>query len=276
MLGAFFAGQLALAYGWRMAFVIIGLPGVVLGILMLIFVREPKRGGLDRVAEGADAHPPAPPLLDAIRGFFANRTLVLTAVSSAMSAFVGYAGLVWNPQFLELTKGMTPAQVSTVYALALGVTGIIGTLVSGWLVDRLGVKDKRWFAWVPAIAFALSIPFWFGMLWAPTWELAMLFLLGPMLMNQAYLAPALTIAQNAVEPARRVMTGAILLFVLNLVGLGVGPVYVGWIADAVEPVRGDQSLVWGFAAVIPFVVLTVVAHMAAAWSIGRDRRLAAV
>jgi MFS family permease len=276
MLGAFFAGQLALAYGWRMAFVIIGLPGVVLGILMLIFVREPKRGGLDRVAEGADAHPPAPPLLDAIRGFFANRTLVLTAVSCAMSAFVGYAGLVWNPQFLELTKGMTPAQVSTVYALALGVTGIIGTLVSGWLVDRLGVKDKRWFAWVPAIATAISIPFWFGMLWAPTWELAMLFLLGPMLMNQVYLAPALTIAQNAVEPARRVMTGAILLFVLNLVGLGVGPVYVGWIADAVEPVRGDQSLVWGFAAVIPFVVLTVVAHLAAAWSIGRDRRLAAL
>lgn len=272
MLGAFFAGQLALAYGWRMAFVIIGLPGVVLGILMLIFVREPKRGGLDRVAEGSDAHPPAPPLLDAIRGFFANRTLVLTAVSSAMSAFVGYAGLVWNPQFLELTKGMTAAQVSTVYALALGVTGIIGTLVSGWLVDRLGVKDKRWFAWVPAIAFALSIPFWFGMLWAPTWELAMLFLLGPMLMNQAYLAPALTIAQNAVEPARRVMTGAILLFVLNLVGLGVGPVYVGWIADAVEPVRGDQSLVWGFAGVIPFVGLTVLAHLAAAWSIGRDRR----
>jgi MFS family permease len=276
MLGAFFAGQLALAYGWRMAFVIIGLPGVVLGILMLIFVREPKRGGLDRVAEGSDAHPPAPPLLDAIRGFFANRTLVLTAVSSAMSAFVGYAGLVWNPQFLELTKGMTAAQVSTVYALALGVTGIIGTLVSGWLVDRLGVKDKRWFAWVPAIAFALSIPFWFGMLWAPTWELAMLFLLGPMLMNQAYLAPALTIAQNAVEPARRVMTGAILLFVLNLVGLGVGPVYVGWIADAVEPVRGDQSLVWGFAGVIPFVCLTVAAHMAAAWSIGRDRRLAGI
>ncbi|MFN9926299.1 MAG: spinster family MFS transporter [Phenylobacterium sp.] len=276
MLGAFFAGQLALAYGWRMAFVIIGLPGVVLGILMLIFVRESKRGGLDRVAEGSDAHPPAPPLLDAIRGFFANRTLVLTAVSSAMSAFVGYAGLVWNPQFLELTKGMTAAQVATVYALALGVTGIIGTLVSGWLVDRLGVKDKRWFAWVPAIAFALSIPFWFGMLWAPTWELAMLFLLGPMLMNQAYLAPALTIAQNAVEPARRVMTGAILLFVLNLVGLGVGPVYVGWIADAVEPVRGDQSLVWGFAAVIPFVVRTVAAHLAAAWAIGRDRRLAAV
>lgn len=275
MLGAFFGGKLALEYGWRMAFVIIGLPGIFLGILTLILVREPKRGGLDAFVDGATEHPPAPPLLKAIGAFFANRTLVLTAVSSAMSAFVGYAGLVWNPQFLETTKGMAAADVATYYALALGVTGIVGTVVSGWLVDRLGHKDRRWFAWVPAIAFTLSIPFWFGILWAPTWQIAMLFLLGPMLMNQAYLAPALTVAQNAVPPAQRTMTGAILLFVLNLVGLGVGPVYVGWIADRMEPAHGDQALVYGYAGVIPFVLLTVVAHLAASYSIARDKRLAA-
>lgn len=275
MLGAFAGGKLALAYGWRTAFFVVGAPGIVLAVLMLLLVREPKRGGLDAVMDGAAEHPPAPPLLSAIGSFFANRTLVLTAVSSAMSAFVGYAGLVWNPQFLEGVKGMAAADVATWYALALGATGVVGTVASGWLVDRLGHKDRRWFAWVPAIAFALSIPFWFGMLWAPTWELAMLFLLGPMLMNQAYLAPALTVAQNAVAPAQRTMTGAILLFVLNLVGLGVGPVYVGWIADKMEPAHGDQALAYGYAGVIPFVVLTVVAHLAASVSIARDKRLAA-
>lgn len=274
MLGAFLGGQLALAYGWRTAFLVVGAPGIVLAVLMLLFVREPKRGGLDALLDGATEHPPAPPLLSAIGAFFANRTLVLTAVSSAMSAFVGYAGLIWNPQFLEGVKGMAAADVATYYALALGVTGIVGTLVSGWLVDKLGHRDRRWFAWVPAIAFALSIPFWFGLLWAPTWQLAMLFLLGPMLMNQAYLAPALTVAQNAVAPAQRTMTGAILLFVLNLVGLGVGPVYVGWIADRMEPAHGENALAYGFAGVIPFVVLTVIAHLAAAVSIARDKRLA--
>ncbi len=273
MLGAFAGGKLALAYGWRTAFFIVGAPGVILGILMLLLVREPKRGGLDAFVDGATEHPPAPPILAAISGFFANRTLVLTAVSSAMSAFVGYAGLVWNPQFLENVKQMAAADVATYYALALGVTGIIGTLASGWLVDKLGKKDRRWFAWVPAIAFALSIPFWFGLLWAPTWQIAMLFLLGPMLMNQAYLAPALTVAQNAVPPAQRTMTGAILLFILNLVGLGVAPVYVGWIADRMEPAHGDQALAYGFAGVIPFVVLTVIAHLAASVSIARDKRL---
>lgn len=275
MLGAFAGGQLALAYGWRTAFFIVGAPGVILAVLMLLLVKEPKRGGLDAVLDGAAEHPPAPPLFSAIGAFFKNRTLVLTAVSSAMSAFVGYAGLVWNPQFLENAKGMTAQDVATWYAVALGVTGIVGTVVSGWLVDRLGLKDRRWFAWVPAIAFALSIPFWFGLLWAPTWQIAMLMLLGPMLMNQAYLAPALTVAQNAVPPAQRTMTGAILLFVLNLVGLGVGPVYVGFIADRMEPAHGDQALVYGYAGVIPFVVLTVLAHLAAASSIARDKRLAA-
>jgi MFS family permease len=275
MLGAFLGGKLALAYGWRTAFFVVGAPGVILAILMLILVREPKRGGLDVFMDGATEHPPAPPILAAIASFFANRTLVLTAVSSAMSAFVGYAGLVWNPQFLEGVKGMAAADVATYYALALGATGIVGTVVSGWLADKLGQKDRRWFAWIPAIAFALSIPFWFGILWAPTWQIAMLFLLGPMLMNQAYLAPALTVAQNAVAPAQRTMTGAILLFVLNLVGLGVGPVYVGWIADRMEPAHGEQALAYGYAAVIPFVVLTVVAHLAASVSISRDKRLAA-
>ncbi|MBU1378252.1 MAG: MFS transporter [Alphaproteobacteria bacterium] len=274
MLGAFLGGKLALAYGWRTAFFVVGAPGVILAILMLVLVREPKRGGLDALMDGATEHPPAPPLGVAISGFFKNRTLVMTAISSAMSAFVGYAGLVWNPQFLEGVKGMAASDVATYYALALGATGIVGTVVSGWLADKLGQKDRRWFAWIPAIAFTLSIPFWFGILWAPTWQIAMLFLLGPMLMNQAYLAPALTVAQNAVAPAQRTMTGAILLFVLNLVGLGVGPVYVGWIADKMEPAHGEQALAYGYAAVIPFVVLTVIAHIAASYSIARDKRLA--
>lgn len=274
MIGAFAGGKLALAFGWRTAFYVVGAPGLLLAVVMLLLVREPKRGGLDAVIDG-EAHPPPPPLLTAVAGFFANRTLVLTAISSGLSAFCGYAGLVWNPQFLEAVKHMSEGDVAVYYALVLGITGIIGTFGAGWLVDRLGAKDRRWFAWVPAIAFALSIPSWVGLLWAPTWQLSMLFIAGLALMNNMYLAPALTVAQNAVAPARRTITGAILLFVLNLVGLGVGPVYVGWVADRAAPAHGDNALAYGYAAVIPFVVLTIIAHIAASMSIGRDRRLAA-
>ena len=275
MLGAFAGGRIAEAYGWRTAFYAVGIPGVLLALVLLLMVREPKRGGLDAVVDGGAEHPPAPPIGAAIRNFVTNRTLVLTAVSSALSAFVGYAGLLWNPQFLENVKGMTGTEVANYYSIALGVTGIIGTFGAGWFVDRLGRRDRRWFAWVPAIAFALSIPFWFGILWAPTWQLTMLFLCGPMLLNNMYLAPALTVVQNAVPPALRTVSGALLLFVLNLVGLGVGPVYVGRIADGLDAKYGHNSLAYGFAALIPIVVLTILAHLAASYSIARDKRLAA-
>jgi MFS family permease len=274
MIGAFVGGRIAEEAGWRTAFYAVGLPGVLVAIVMFLVVREPRRGGLDAVADGADGHEPAPPLLKAIGGFFGQRTLLLTAVSSALSAFVGYAALIWNPQFLELVKGMGGKEVANYYSLTLGVTGVIGTFGAGWLADRLGHKDRRWLAWLPAIGFTLSIPFWIGLIWAPSWQMSLMFMAGPLLLNNTYLAPALAVTQNAVSPARRTMTGAILLFVLNLVGLGVGPVYVGRIAESMEATRGHNSLAVGFAALLPIVVLTVLAHLAAAASIGRDRRLA--
>jgi hypothetical protein len=113
------------------------------------------------------------------------------------------------------------------------------------------------------------------MLWAPTWQLTMVFLAGPMLLNNMYLAPALAVTQNAVAPAQRTMAGAIMLFVLNLVGLGVGPVYVGRIADLMEPAHGKAAIAYGFAALIPVIVITIGAHLASSLSIGRDKRLAA-
>jgi len=275
MVGAGVGGAIAAAYGWRIAFISVGLPGLLLALAMLALVREPKRGGLDPIAHGAVAHDPAPPMMSAIASFFANRTLVLVAISSGLSAFVGYAMLNWNPSFLMRVKGMSLAQVGAYYSLVLGITGMIGTFGAGWLVDKLSLRDRRWYSWVPAIAFTLTIPALAGLLWAPTWQFALLFLAVPSLLNNMYLAPALTVVQNAVPPARRTMSGAILLFILNLVGLGGGPLYVGYISDHAKAQYGEHSLVIGFAALFPVILLTILAHIAASMSIARDKRLAA-
>lgn len=275
MIGAFAGGRIAAAYGWRTAFFALGVPGIILAVLLVLLVREPKRGTLDPLADGMLAHDAAPPIAKAVGGFFANRTLVLTAISSALSAFIGYAALTWNPPFLMRVKGMELTEVANYYSIVLGVTGVIGTFGAGWLVDRLSKKDRRWFAWIPAIAFTITIPFWIGLLWAPTWQIALLFLAVPALLNNAYLAPALTVVQNAVPPAQRTMSGAILLFVLNIIGLGIGPVYIGRISDMNKAEYGENSLAIGFAALIPIIVITIIAHLVAAQSIGRDRKLAA-
>jgi MFS family permease len=275
MFGAAFGGWIAAEHGWRTAFFVMGVPGIILALALLFIVREPKRGGLDAFAEGKDSHEAAPSIVTAVAGFFSNRTLVLTAIGAGLSAFVGYAALTWNPPFLMRVKGMSLTEVAAYYSLVLGVTGMIGTFGAGWLVDRLSIRDRRWFAWVPAIAFALTIPFWIGLLYAPTWQIALICIAIPALLNNCYLAPALAVVQNAVAPNRRTISGAILLFVLNIIGLGAGPVYVGKISDMAKPHYGDNSLTIGFAALIPVIVITIGAHLLSAWSIARDKRLAA-
>jgi MFS family permease len=276
MLGVAIGAGIAAHYGWRMAFLAVGAPGVLMALVILLVIREPKRGGLDAYAKDKADHEPPPPLLGAVGSFFANRTLLLTAIAAGLSAFVGYAGLNWNTPFLMRVKGMSLGEVAAYYSLVLGITGVIGTFMAGWLADKLSQRDRRWYAWIPAIAFTITVPFWGLILWAPTWQLALLFIAVPALLNNMYLAPALAVVQNAVPPARRTISGATLLFVLNLVGLGGGPLYVGRISDMAKPEWGDRSLVVGFAALIPVIGLTILAHLAAAASIARDKRLAAL
>ncbi|MGZ6016699.1 MAG: MFS transporter, partial [Phenylobacterium sp.] len=165
-------------------------------------------------------------------------------------------------------------EVSRYYAAVLGVTGVIGTFAAGWLADKLSQSDRRWYAWIPAIAFTLTIPFWLAILWAPTWQLTLLFIAGPALLNSMYLAPALAVVQNAVPPGSRTMSGAILLFVLNLVGLGGGPTFLGYISDKAKPEHGAHSLLYGYGALMPMIVVAIIAHLVAANSIARDKRLA--
>ena len=265
-LGVAVGGWVAAHYGWRTAFIAVGLPGIVLAFLMLVIIREPKRGGLDPVPSGATAHTAPQNIRAGLATFFQNRTMVLTAISSGLSAFVGYAMLSWNPPFLVRVKGMSLTEVALYYSIVLGVTGFIGTFAAGWLVDRLGRRDRRWYAWVPAIAFALTLPALAGVIWAPTWQIALAFLAVPALLNNMYLAPALTVVQNAAPPSQRSLAGATLLFILNLIGLGGGPLYVGFISDRATAQGVEQSLIVGYIALFPVIALTIGAHLLAARS----------
>jgi sugar phosphate permease len=248
---------------------------VLLALLMLLVVREPKRGGLDEYALGADAHAPAPPAFQVIGAFLTNRTLLCVAIACGLSAFVGYAMLNWNAPLLMRVKGASLKEVSAYYSLVIGGTGVVGTFGAGWLADKLSQADRRWYAWIPAIAFTLTLPALAGLIWAPTWQIALMFIAVPALLNNMYLAPALAVVQNAVPPGQRTMAGAILLFVLNLIGLGGGPVYLGHISDMAKGKYGDHSLLIGYGALAPVIVIAIIAHLTAANSIARDKRLAA-
>ncbi len=260
-LGVALGGWVAADHGWRAAFVAVGLPGLLLAVLMPIVMREPRRGGLDAPSGSAFEHEGAASLLQTIRAFLADPILVCTAISSGLSAFIGYAMLSWNPSFLARVKGMQLGQIAHYYSLIIGVTGLIGTFAAGWLVDHLGRRDRRWYAWLPAIAFTVALPAFLGLLWAPSWPVALGFVTVLALLGNVYLAPALAVVQNATAPSRRGVAGATLLFLLNLIGLGGGPLFVGWMSDMAHAQGSPQPLLMGYAALLPIIVLTIVAHL---------------
>ena len=266
-LGVALGGWMAVHYGWRTAFVMVGLPGLLLALLMLVVIREPKRGALDPGYTGTPG--PARPLGQVLATFVRDRTLMLTAIAAGLSSFVGYALLAWNPSFLERVKGMSLAEVAGTYSILLGITGIIGTLVAGRLVDRLGERDMRWYAWLPALAFLLELPAFVGFLWVPGRALSLVFLTLLALLGNAYLAPALALIQNAAPPSQRSVAGASLLFLLNLIGLGGGPLFVGRVSDIAHARGATQPLLIAFAALIPVIMLTIILYMLVAASLVR-------
>lgn len=269
MLGATLGAGIAAHYGWRMAFLVLGLPGVLLGLATYLVVDEPKRGGLDP-ASTAPSQARRENIWVGFRAFAADPTLRLTAAAAGLAAFVGYAFLAWNPAFMMRVKGMDLVQIATYYGLLIGITGISGTMVSGFLIDRLSKRDPRWYVWVPAIGFLLSLPFMAGYIWTADWRTALWLLAVTVILQNSYLAPAIVVVHNIVKPERRTLSTAILLFVVNLTGLGGGPLYVGMISDAWRPALGESSLMAGMAALLLIVPATVGLFVAAGRSIAKN------
>jgi MFS family permease len=126
---------------------------------------------------------------------------------------------------------------------------------------------------VPAAALALAIPFFIGFVWAPKWPLAMLFLIGPTFLNYFYLSPAVALVQEEVRPHERVLSGALLLLIMNLIGLGLGPTYLGAMSDLLRESHPDNSLQLAFYTLAPFYGLAVILFLVLGRRLRRETRM---
>ncbi|WP_371132643.1 spinster family MFS transporter, partial [Phenylobacterium sp.] len=149
-------GWIAAEHGWRVAFFAVGAPGVFLALLLLLVVREPKRGEMDRAGHGPAADDPQPTLLHSIAAFFGDPLLRSTAVATSCSAFILYGFLNWAPAFLMRVRGMELTDIALYYSLISGAGAVAGTLGGGVLVDRLRRVSMRAYALTPALAFLLE------------------------------------------------------------------------------------------------------------------------
>ena len=263
-LGVAFGASIAAAYSWRFAFIWLGAVGVVTAIFVWLFVREPVRGGLDApapVLPATSAAPKTPSFWANCRRFFQDPVLLRVSLACGATQFVTYATLNFTTLFLMREKGMTLQDVAVWYALTVGISICAGMYASGRMIDRFAARSKLAYAYLPAIGLALAIPFFIGFVWAPTWPLALVLLAVPMFFNYFYLSPAVTLVQEEVQPHERVLAGALLLLVMNLIGLGLGPTFLGAMSDWFRAEHPENSLQLAFYTLVPFYVIAVLGFL---------------
>jgi MFS family permease len=188
------------------------------------------------------------PIGDVARFLVARRSFLHLAFAGALHAFIGYGAGSFNPAFLERVHGFSRSELGYVLAAVALTAGVAGTYLGGAITDRLSKRDVRWYTWFPALTTGLSVPFMYlfymsdGAWTAIGWSLL------PALLGSTYLGPTFALTQTMVPARWRSQASAVLLLVLNLIGLGLGPQFVGWLSDTFSPEYGVESvryaLVW--------------------------------
>jgi predicted MFS family arabinose efflux permease len=232
--GTLIGAYLASAIDWRAAFLVMGIAGILLAPVLKYFVRDraPPLGPGTTTA----------PLRQVFPILARKRTFWLMALASSASSLCGYGLALWIPSVLIRSFGLDLVQTGQFFASLLLVGGTAGVFAGGWLADRLGTGDRRWYARLPAIAWLISAPTFVAGLLAPNLLVAWPILLIPNALNILWLAPVTTAVQHLVPQQMRATASACFLLINNLIGLGAGPLLIGRLSDALRQSYGVESL----------------------------------
>ena len=252
MLGFGAGGWLVTAMSWREAFFIFGIAGLALAPFVLL-MKEPKRGQFDALpvqpdqsaaaaAAAQDAVDAKVPFRQALSVLWRSKAFRFLAAGGAAHAFVQFTAHNWNAPFYIRVHELPIGQVALYLAIAFGVAGGVGQFVGGALIDRLGRGDRRWYMWIPALASLILAPVSLAQYFVPDVRVSMALGLVAAVMLQAYFAPIIATAQLLVKPRMRAFTSAMLVLVVNILGLGFGPIITGAISDQLTPMFGQESL----------------------------------
>ncbi len=270
MLGFALGGWITQAMSWRQAFAVFGIAGLALAPLVLT-IKEPVRGAFD---DNADPRAELP-LREALGVLWGSRAFRLLALGGAAHAFVLYSVQNWNAPFFGRVHEMPLKQVAFVLALAFGLGGGLGQFLGGALSDRLGRTDRRWYLWTPAAASALLVPASLATYLADDATASIAFVALQSMLLFVYTAPVVATAQMLVAPQMRAFTSAMLVLIVNLLGLSLGPLLTGMVSDALQPVYGAQSLRYAIPCSVTMEVVAAILFFCAARCLTRELKGAA-
>lgn len=237
--GYLFGGGLEQLYGWRVAFMAIGLPGVLVGVIVKLTVEEPPRGNSQG---GMKVQAETPRIMAVVRHMWAVPSFLHLSLATALQAFATYSIYQWIPSFLARSYQMSSGEIGSWLAVVMGVGGFIGTVAGGYFADILSRRDMRWQMWLPGICIFLAAPFSVGIYFSFGQTMSLVFLIIVIGLINTWLGPGLAITQTLAPVRMRAMASALLLFMLNIIGLGMGPQAVGIMSDLLRPAYGEESL----------------------------------
>ena len=248
--GTLIGAYLASWVSWRAAFLVMGVAGLILAPVMLIFVRDlprPKQVAGEQV-----------PLSRAFPIIARKPTFWLMAAAASCSSLAGYGLALWVPSVLERSFGFSLIERGQFLAALFLFGGTAGVFMGGWLADRLGQSDRRWYGRLPAIAWLITAPTFFLGLMSPDPWLAWPLLLIPNALNILWLGPVTTAVQHLVERPMRATASASFLLINNLIGLGVGPTLIGALSEMFKERYGTEALRYATVSVLGFYLIAAV------------------
>jgi len=262
-------------FGWRTAFFVVGIPGLLLALFVYLTIKEPPRGFSERVPGQAeptlDDEPP--PVMDVLRLLWSKRSFRYMSIGGALHAFVGNGIGLYIPMMFQRSHGLGTGEIGT-WLFGLGFFGMVGTFGAGYLCDRLGEKDRRWYMWLPGIMTLMHVPFAaFTYLYHDP-QIALMVYAVAYILGHGYLAPTFAMTQSLVPLRMRALAASILLFILNIIGLGLGPQITGILSDTINLTTdlGVNSLRWAMVSVLVFNIISAVLYIMAGRTVVEDMR----
>ena len=267
-LGVFFGGWIASHLDWRSAFLIVGLAGLPAALLVKLFIPEPVRGGFD-TADGR-ASDAAPPFGAVAARLASTPSFWLLSFGAASGSILGYGLIFWLPSFFSRSFDLPLADVGWFYGSIVLVGGVAGIWLGGWLGDRTGPGDPGSYARVPSICFLVAAPTFAAGLFAPSlWLGWILFAIGQML-ALAWLGPVIAAVQHIVPPNMRATASASFLFINNLIGIGFGIFFLGFMSDWMAEAYGQDSLRYSILYGLVFYLLSALFYLIASRRLKKD------
>lgn len=231
-------GWMVTTFGWRQAFFIVGFPGLILAAALFVFVKEPPRG----MSEGKPDSGRSFKIFEVARLLWRRKSFVHMSLGAGLSSFSSYAVLSFFPSFLARSHGMGISQIGIYLGLIIGISTAIGFVGGGYLADRVAEIGRRYSIWIMSAAMLIGWLFIFPVYLSndPYLVLALFFV--PSVLNNMYLATVFAQTQGLVEVRMRSVASSFLLFVINVLGLGFGPLIAGWLSDGLAIAVGAESL----------------------------------